>query len=107
MSKLSAQARTLFKHHPVMENYNNTFWSLLQEWCKNKWLIAATHQHMRALLHIKPIQKVSIDKLLRHSSTFLSNALEASEIQISLSDFILVKMYTHKVWTKKHDVTGN
>ena len=96
-SSLSGEAERLISNLPVTTNSYTIAWKLLVESYENKHRIAASH--IRQLLGLKQWHKESANEFAELVNTISNNvnALQALNIQASLSDMIISQIITEKL----------
>jgi len=96
-SSLSGEAEHLISNLPMTANNYTIAWKLLVERHENKRLIAASH--IRQLLGLKQLHKESANEFAELVNTISNNinALQALNIQASLSDMIISQFITEKL----------
>ena len=93
-SSLSGEAERLVSNLPMTANSYTIAWKLLVEKYENKCLIAASH--IWQLLGLKQLHKESASEFAELVNTISNNvsALQALNIQTSLSDVIISQIIT-------------
>jgi hypothetical protein len=96
-SSLSGEAERLVSNLPMTANNYTIAWKLLVGRYENKRLIAASH--IRQLLGLKQLHKESASEFAELVNTISNNvnALQALNIQASLSDVIISQIITEKL----------
>ena len=96
-SSLSGEAERLISNLPMTAENYTTAWKLLVERYENKRLIAASH--IRQLLGLKQLHKESASDFAELVNTISNNvnALQALNIQASLSDVIISQIITERL----------
>jgi len=96
-SSLSGEAERLISNLPITAKSYTIAWKLLVERYENKCLIATSH--IRQLLGLKQLQRVSVNECAELVNTISKSisALQALNIQASLSDVIISQIITEKL----------
>jgi hypothetical protein len=96
-SSLSGEAERLVSNLPMTANNYTIAWKLLVERYENKRVIAASH--IRQLLELKQLHKESASEFAELVNTISNNvnALQALNIQASLSDVIISQIITERL----------